>query len=231
MTRISYPFDAVKIIVEQAGIIGKWRRQPNQRWRLTITGDAGLEWSPTRSKLSFFGRPKIREQLQSAIEKTLKNNLIVSDAQQDAKLETIQKSSTFVAWLIQHMHAGEKADFPEPLVACAERLVEEFSSMDDSHGVVGFLMWSERLNIGSSFSQMTGNRPTRSYSSALMHWAGTMYDELSLDDMPPEYAIEGAIEAAGLEKLFREKTKGGKTWLVSRRTFDERFGLRVRIEI
>jgi hypothetical protein len=230
MTRIHYPFEAVKTIVEQAGIIGEWHRQPNERWRLAVSGDAGLEWSPTRSKLSFYGRPKIQEQLQNAIEKTLKSNLIVSDAQQDAKLETVQTSSAFVYWLIQYMRAGEKCEYPEPLVVCAETLAEEFSVMDDHHGVVGFLMWGDRPNIGRSFGQLTGNCPTRSYSSMLMGWAGMVYDELSLDDLPPEYAVKRAIEAADLEDQFREKTKGGKSWLVSRRTFEERFGLRVRVE-
>jgi hypothetical protein len=230
MTRIHYPFEAVKTIVEQAGIIGEWHRQPNERWRLAVSGDAGLEWSPTRSKLSFYGRPKIQEQLQSAINKVLKSNLIVSDAQQSAQLEMIQTSSALVSWLIQYMRAGEKCEYPEPQVVCAEILAQEFSAMDDHNGVVGFLMWSDRPSIGDSFGQLTGNCPTRSYSSTLMSWAGMVYDELSLDDMPPEYAVERAVRAAGLEDQFREKAKGGKSWLVSRRTFEERFGLRVRVE-
>jgi hypothetical protein len=145
-------------------------------------------------------------------------------------LEEIQAIPNLVGWLIQYMQAGPKCDYPKPLVDCAKMLVQEFAAMDDDD-TPAFLMWSPPPCLGSSFHQLTATCARSSYSSMLMDWAGRVYDELSLAELPPENALEHTIEAAGLEDHFRQREMKGKVWLVSRRKFEERFGFRVRIEL
>jgi hypothetical protein len=55
MKQASSAFDAVRKIVRKAGISGLWQCQLNRRWRLAVNENAGLEWSPTQAKLSFYG--------------------------------------------------------------------------------------------------------------------------------------------------------------------------------
>jgi hypothetical protein len=232
MTHLSYTFATVRKIVEKAGLSGLWQCQSNRRWRFAVTENAGLQWSPTRAKLSFYGPAKEQEELQAAVEKILQQDLIASRGGQNAglDLEEIQSIPDLVGWLIQYMQAGQKCDYPKPLVDCAKMLVREFAAMDDDD-TPAFLMWSPPPCLGSSFHQLTPTCATSSYSSMLMDWAGRIYDELSLAELPPENALEHTIEAAGLEDHFRQREKKGKVWLVSRRKFEERFGFRVRIEL
>lgn len=224
-------FDAVREIVKKAGIIGVWQCQLNRRWRLVLSENAGLEWSPTHAKLSFYGPAKLQEEWKASVEKVLQRDLIVPLGDQNAGVEKVETISELIGWLIQYMQAGQKSSYPEPLVNCAKLLVRAFSTMDDNHEMPAFLMWDERPYLGSSFERLTPTCPTRPYSSMLMDWAGRIFDELSLAELPPENALEHTIEAAGLEDQFRQREKEGKVWLVSRRTFEERFGFRVRVEL
>ncbi|GEO19359.1 hypothetical protein [Microvirga aerophila] len=231
MMHLSYSFDTVRKMAKKAGISGLWQRQLNRRWRLAVTEHAGLEWSPTRAKLLFYGPSDLQGEWKAAIEKALKSELIVAHDDKSDELEEILTISDLVGWLIQYMQAGEKCDYLTPVVDCAEYLVREFSDLDDDYDMPAFLMWSPPPCLGSNFVQLTRTCPTRPYSSMLMDWAGRMYHELSLAELPPEDALKHTIKAAGLENLFRQKEKGSKIWLMSRRKFEERFRLRVRVEL
>jgi hypothetical protein len=230
MTRAHLTFNQAKQIAKEAGFLGQWRQQATRRWKLPVTEEAGLEWSPTRSKLSAYGPDEEREKLHAAIEKALKQNLLTSPENQDAKkadMEVIKTSKDQLEWLIAYMAAGETADYPLPLVEAAEDTVATIQ--DEGDRLPNFVMWSEPPLLGSHFAEMTNTCPTKRYSRMLMAWAGEVHDNLTFDDLILEEALWSAIEAADLEDDFRKKAVGTQTWLVSRRSFEERFRVRVRV--
>jgi hypothetical protein len=175
--------------------------------------------------------PKYQEELKAAVENVLQRDLIVPLGDQNAGLEEIPTTPELFGWLIQYMQASEKCNHPEPLVDCAEMLVREFSDLDDDDEIPELLYWEDYRGIGDGFADLSTTSPARPYSLTLMRWAGQMYQRLLHDSLPTVDALWKTIEAADLEKSFREKRKGRKVWLMSRRSFEERFGFRVRIEL
>jgi hypothetical protein len=230
MTRVDFTFNQAKRIAKEAGFLGEWRQQATHRWKLPVTEGAGLEWSPTRSRLSAYGPDEVREELQAAIEKALQRNLIAPSEHQEARnadMEVVKTAKDLLEWVIAHMAAGETDEYPQSLVEAAE---ETIATIQDAGGrLPHFVMWSEPPLLGNHFAEMTSTCRTKRYSRMLMAWAGEMYDYLTFDDLLPEDALWSAIEAADLEDYFRKKTKGTQTWLVSRQSLEARFGVRVRV--
>ena len=64
----------------------------------------------------------------------------------------------------------------------------------------------------------------------LMEWAGRVHDRLCIGDVYLDDAVNDALQAAELTGYFRERTKNGTQWLVSRSAFEQQFALRVRIK-
>ncbi len=233
MARLGFDFEAAKIVAQQAGFSGMWHQEMNGRWRLPIEEGAGLEWSPTRSKLSAYGPSEAQERLEAAVEKALKGNLMSAPGAQgtgEADLEVIDTYQPLLGWLIQLMRAGPEGEYPKPLVTCAKKVVRQCSYFGGRESITMFSMWISPPYVGHSFKQMTPACPTRPYSITLMDWAGQMLDRLTIGDLYVDDALNDAIECLDLTDQFREKNKGGKSYLMSRRTFEEQYGLRVRIE-
>jgi hypothetical protein len=103
MTHVDFTFDQAQQIAKEAGFLGQWRRQPTQRWKLPVTDEAGLEWSPTRSKLSAYGPAELREKLKAAIENALKRNLLASSEHQEAGERTMEVIKTPEELLVERL--------------------------------------------------------------------------------------------------------------------------------
>lgn len=67
----------------------------------------------------------------------------------------------------------------------------------------------------------------------LMRWAGEIYDHLTIGDLYWDEALSSASGAADLSAVFQERKgkSNGSTRLVSLPDFEQRFGLRVRIDL
>jgi hypothetical protein len=231
MPRLTFSFDTVKQIAAQAGLSGKWRHHLDGRWTLALEEDAGLQWSPTRSELSFYGPQEVQAQLRAAVETALRSNLLASSEEASARKgapEEIVSAQALLQWLVQYMESSNKREYPQPLVAYAKMLVRMFSTMDEKE-MPAFQMWSPSSDIGHKFVRLTNTCPTHSYSSMLMDWAGALHDRLAMGDVNLEEAIDYAITSADLHDQFHEVQKGGTTWVKSRPSFEKSFGLRVRV--
>ena len=92
---------------------------------LSVKDDAGLAWSPSRSRLSFYGPSSVRQRLQDLIGDAAKDNLKAATSG-PVQLERIDTYQSLLNWLIRYMSTNEKREFAAPLVRLAKSIVPEF---------------------------------------------------------------------------------------------------------